>query len=310
MTAQSTLPIEKINRKHAHAFLLANAMHDRKSRIELLGGSIPTAKRGRTAKRCDLLERSPLSEKLMDRYIKSSMDDRVVDIFKGNSRIDSKIYYRDYIAALNKRYERRRYGALVDNSAYVWIKDLQNRKIERPEMEILLLDTSYVNSIVAEGESIKNAILGLKEAIAKRMNENFEIVITREVYEELTAQLNGANGAKKDEYGRAIMTSKALNELHELIGNGVVCLEEFTADEKIRSEFSEVLKRRNRRKNSRVGNGEASILKYIKNILNGLNNISFKIFTKDSDIGILLRGCEGVIKVMNLCKKKEEYAAA
>ena len=231
MTAQGILTIE-MNKKH-EPFLLANAIHGRKGRIELLGGSIPTAKRGRTAKRCDLLERSPLSEKLMSRYIKSSMGDRAVDIL-GNSRIDSKIYYHDYIAALNKRYERRRYGTLVGNSAYVWIKDLQNRKIEKPEMEILLLDTSYINSIVAEGGSIKNAILGLKEAIAKRMNENFEIVITREVYEELTAQLNGANGPKKDEYGRAIMTSKALNELHELIGNGVICLEEFTADEKMR----------------------------------------------------------------------------
>jgi len=294
-----------------HALLsLAKAMHDKK-RIEMLRGSTLTARRGPRPKRYDLLELTPFQEKIMKQHVKNSAADRPVKIEKFiNQKEDTKtaVDYYEFIHALNKKLASRNYmiKMLADNRAYAWIKDLQSRKVEKPTMmEVLLLDTSYINSIVSEGENIKIAVNSLREAMKRKTKSEVEIVLTREVYNELLSQLKGVNGPKKDEYGRPVITSKALNELHEMIGNGIICLEEYTTDEETSKEFSALLKKRNRKGNSRIGKGEISILKYIKDMTKGLTNISFRILTTDSDIFKLLRGCEGIVKVVKGYRQKQ-----
>jgi len=302
--------------------------------IATLGGSMPAPKRGRKAKMFDLVSVSPLSEKAKKEYVKQAMRDRPFIIYaktkhapeyapdhisKTGERSETQketnmktniISYNEFFKALSQQLKQRlprdRYDrSLINNSMYQLIKKLQEVNIENPTMEIILLDASYINSIVAEGESVKRAIIGLRNAIRRRIGDNVEIVITREVYDELNKQLKGVNGPKKDEFNRPIMTSVALNELHELIGYGIICLENYTSDENTQQELSVVLEKRNRKRNSRVGKGEVSILKYIKDMLHGLNGISFKILTRDSDIAQLLRGCKGIIKILKGKAPKE-----
>jgi hypothetical protein len=294
-----------------HALIsLAKAMH-KKNRKDIIRGSTLSARRGPRPKRYDLLELTPFQEKIMKQYIKNSIADRPVKIDKfigQKEETKTAVDYYEFIHALNKKLASRNHTIkmLANNHAYAWIKDLQSRKVEKPTMmEVLLLDTSYINSIVSEGENIKIAISSLREAMKRKSKSEVEIVLTREVYNELLSQLKGVNGPKKDEYGRPVFTSKALNELHEMIGNGIICLEEYTTDEETSKEFSALLKKRNRKGNSRIGKGEISILKYIKDMTKGLTNISFRILTTDSDIFKLLRGCEGIVKVVKGYRQKQ-----
>ena len=309
----------EINTNTCAAFLLAAGLkYKNKDKLYFLGGSIPNTRRGPRPKRYDLLKHDAKTEKIMKRHIKRGMVDRAVNVnaimknvteerHQNSLSKDNLITYNEFMAMLDARFKYKYTDrSIVKNSAYHLIKSIQSKNVKNPEIEILLLDTSYINSIVAECESIRSAIIGLREAIKNKSKVDVEVVLTREVYNELLNQLKGANGPKKDEYGRQIITSKAINELHELIGEGTICLEEYTADEDMHKEFSVILKKRNKKGNRRIGKGEISILKYIKEMINGLANVSFRILTLDSDIFKLLRGCEGIIKVAKVINRKRK----
>ena len=173
------------------------------------------------------------------------------------------------------------------------------QKVKNPEIELVILDTSYINSIVRENGKIKDAVEGLHSALSAKKIA-FEIIITRGVYEELITQLNDS---KKDEYGRRIMTSEALDELHELVYGGrkgekaLISLEHYRSTEESRKALSAVLKKRNRKGNARCGAGDTSIMECIKDWSSGMKDVSFDILTLDSDLKKLMRGC-GMIRVL------------
>jgi hypothetical protein len=173
-------------------------------------------------------------------------------------------------------------------------------KIVKPELQIVLIDTSYINSIVTEGDSVKMVLTDLKANLQRKSPGVSEIIMTRPIYDELTAQLDGPNGRpRSDEFGRYIFTSNALSELHEAIygykdGTApILKLEDVACSEETRQEICAMLKARNRRGNKRIGAGDASIIQYIQNLVS-LDDVTFQILTRDTDFQKLMRGCSTV----------------
>ena len=179
------------------------------------------------------------------------------------------------------------------------------KRSETPGMELVILDTSYINSIVRENGSVKDAIIGLHETLASKGAE-FEIILTKGVFSELVSQLNDS---KKDEFGRRIMTSEALDEIHELVYGGrkgekpMLSLEHYSSTEESRKELSQVLGKRNRKGNVRCGAGDTSILECIKDWSESITEIVFDVLTLDSDLKKIVRGCK-VVRVLKSFSSK------
>ena len=178
---------------------------------------------------------------------------------------------------------------------------------KKPEIELVILDTSYINSIVRENGSIRDAIFGLHDTLLSR-GADFEIILTKGVYSELISQLNDS---KRDEFGRLVMTSEALNELHQLLYGGrqgerpMISLEHYSSTEESRKELSDVLKKRNRKGNVRCGAGDTSILECIKDWSAGMKAVAFDILTLDSDFKKIVRGCNVIRVLKSLASKRK-----
>jgi hypothetical protein len=188
-------------------------------------------------------------------------------------------------------------------------------KITKSELQIVLIDTSYINSIVTEEDSVKMVLTDLKSNLQKKSPGGFEIIMTRQIYDELTAQLDGPNGRPRcNELGRYIFTSNALNELHETIygckdGTApILKLEEVACSEETRQEICAMLEARNRKGNKRIGAGDASIVQYIRDLV-GLGDITFQILTRDTDFQKLMRGCS-TVRVLKWGYSRQKLAVA
>jgi len=168
-------------------------------------------------------------------------------------------------------------------------------KVDKPELTVIVLDTSYFNSIVTRGDDVGNILRALHDQLSKSGAEP-EIVITGGIYNELLGQLKGPRGQpERDDKGRPKFTSLALNELHKLIYKERILKLEmgYIAGEKDIGELSRMMQRKSNDRNARVGSGDASVVMYLADMAEA-GKINFTIMSRDTDFIKMLSGCKNV----------------
>jgi len=183
----------------------------------------------------------------------------------------------------------------------------QFEKVPPKETEFLsvIIDTGYINSIVIKSQQFKgkealdepeviSAFSRLYELFKERTNGKFEIVITQAVYDELNDQMN-----EKDDKGAYKFTSKALSELNDLIyKKKVIRLETgYGLNEETKKELSRLMRKKSNDNNACVGDGDTSILTYVRDsYVYGEygDKIRFTIMTPDTDFKSLVGKCKNI----------------
>ena len=143
------------------------------------------------------------------------------------------------------------------------------------------IDSSYLMDAAKAKLNIEKVLRTLREDLQEKLGENFEIIFTRQVYDEVKKAIG-----QKDEKGRPLFTSERLSELHNAIHGTkenppVVSLEEVDLKPTIVEDLSKFLQEKSEDRNKRIGEGESSVFQLMFSCDGEFDHI---ILSSDSDV--------------------------
>ena len=170
-----------------------------------------------------------------------------------------------------------------------FLDQLQKTKPGKDAGVVVMLDTSYINSITTKGGDLAESLQLLDKAARSKFGENYQIVITEGVQLELKEQLNSQ---VRDEKRRFKFTSQNLDQLNRVLfvkeGKSIVDYEKgYASDDATQQGLREVMSEKSSEGNLRVGKGETSIFKYMADLG---PNFNYVVYTLDSDVSTLFKG--------------------
>lgn len=127
---------------------------------------------------------------------------------------------------------------------------------------LFILDTCYLIQLARAGYGVYRSL--------KELSQKGDIIITEQVVHEFKRHVD----------------KQSITELHRAIIEGVVAKEEAAVTDQERAAMGEAMAKASEKKNSRVGSGEASILKLL-DIVDGLYH-KITVLSADSDVRLLL----------------------
>jgi len=187
---------------------------------------------------------------------------------------------------------------IKDDSPKTVVSGLDSMKPEeKPDFLSVIIDTSYINSMVRESADIKMVFTRLHQLYQGQTGGQFEIVMPQGVYDELSNQLKGPRGKPQvDDKGRPKITSKAFNDLQELIysSDPIIKLEkDYVSNEDAKEALSKAMQKKTKNRNARVGDGDTAVMLYIRDMAK-LKGVAFRVMTYDTDFIGLLKGWKNV----------------